>query len=388
MKRKIRMALIVVLALVFAGSLIGLIYRAVEYRKGEETYAEAESLVDLPDLSELPSPTLDPEPSQSLPAQEEEQPQEETVVYVDPYADALRDMDFTALREVNPDVLGWILIPGTVVSYPLVQGDDNDYYLNHTWKGWRNVVGSIFLEWTNSADLSDFNTIVYGHRMKNGSMFASLKYYSSQSYWKQHPCVYITDDNGSHKYEIFAAYEVSTEGLTYRVGFSSDEDKQEFIDYCLAQSVISTGITPTVYDRILTLSTCTGDGHATRWVVQGVLKGEVPPTAAQDETTDGTQAPTESAPSQETEPAAGETGVPAEETGSLEVTETPELALPQPAETPAESQPVDGMQAPAEPEIPGEPADSTADLPAQDAAAGTSAPAQTDLPTEADSKTQ
>ena len=284
MKRKIRMALIVVLALVFAGSLIGLIYRAVEYRKGEETYAEAESLVDLPDLSELPSPTLDPEPSQSLPVQEEEQPQEETVVYVDPYADALRDMDFTALREVNPDVLGWILIPGTVVSYPLLQGDDNDYYLNHTWKGWRNVVGSIFLEWTNSADLSDFNTIVYGHRMKNGSMFASLKYYSSQSYWKQYPCVYITDDNGSHKYEIFAAYEVSTEGLTYRVGFSSDQDKQEFIDYCLAQSVISTGITPTVYDRILTLSTCTGDGHATRWVVQAVLKGVAPSDTTQQDT--------------------------------------------------------------------------------------------------------
>ena len=163
-----------------------------------------------------------------------------------------------------------------------MQGDDNEYYLNHTWKKWTSVVGAIFMEYANSPDLSNFNTIIYGHRMNNGSMFASLKYYKDLSYWKAHPYVYITDDNGSHRYEIFAAYEVSVEGDTYRLGFSSDASKQSFIDYCLSQSVIDTGITPTIYDRILTLSTCTGNGHATRWVVQAVLKGEAPSDAAQN----------------------------------------------------------------------------------------------------------
>lgn len=352
MKKKIRTVLIVLLVLAFGGSLIGLVCRIVEYRQGEETYSEAESLVELPDLSELPAPTLEPEPESSEPAEDEGDDEQETSVYVDPYADALRNMDFTALREVNPDVLGWIVIPGTVISYPLLQGEDNDYYLNHTWKGWRNVVGSIFLEWTNSADLSDFNTIVYGHRMINGSMFGSLKYYSSQSYWAQHPCVYITDDNGSHKYEIFAAYEVSTEGLTYRVGFSDDEDKQEFIDYCLAQSVIDTGITPTIYDRILTLSTCTGDGHATRWVVQGVLKGVAPSDTNQTAENGGTEEPAageETANPSETPAAAAEE--PTTTGGPLETGSPAETGSAAPSQSPAvEEEPASAVTEPLEEE--------------------------------------
>ena len=208
-------------------------------------------------------------------------------------------MDFTALREVNRDVQGWIMIPGTVISSPLLQGEDNQYYLKHTWKKWTSAVGAIFLEWQNSPDLSDFNTIIYGHRMNNGSMFASLKNYKKQSYWAAHPCVYITDDNGSHKYEIFAAYEVSTTGTTYQLGFSDDASKQAFIDYCLEQSVIDTGITPTVYDRVLTLSTCTGNGHATRWVVQAVLKGVAPPDTAQEVPAE----PTSEGPAPEEQPA-------------------------------------------------------------------------------------
>ena len=115
-----------VLAVVLVVSAVMLVRQQMEYRRGEEIYQEAESLVELPDLSELPAPEVQ-EP-------EEETEQEEKPVYVDPYADALRNMDFTALREVNDDVLGWILIPNTAISYPLVQGDDNEYYLNHTWK--------------------------------------------------------------------------------------------------------------------------------------------------------------------------------------------------------------------------------------------------------------
>lgn len=288
MRSNIRKLLIAVLALVLCVSAVMLIRQTLQYREGEAEYAEAEALVELPDLSQLePAPAPEPEP------EETEEP-EEKPVYIDPYAGALAAMDFTALREVNSDVLGWILIPGTVISYPLLQGDDNSYYLNHTWKKWTNVVGSIFLECQNSPDLSDFNTVVYGHRMNNGSMFASLKYYKQQSYWAQHPKVYITDDNGAHCYEIFAAYEISTAGDTYKLSFPTDQSKQAYIDYCLEKSVIDTGLTPTVYDKILTLSTCTGNGHATRWVVQALLRGEVPP-AAQEQPEETAEVPAESA---------------------------------------------------------------------------------------------
>ena len=337
MRRKAKRLLAAALAAVLCVSLGMLLRQMLQYREGQAEYEEAQALVKLPDLSDI-QPA--PEPAEETAEQPEETPEEateEAPVYVDPYADALRDMDFTALREVNGDVLGWILIPGTAVSYPLVQGADNQYYLNHTWKKWTNVVGSIFLECSNSPDFSDFNTIIYGHRMNNGSMFASLKYYKQQSYWSAHPCVYITDDAGTRTYRIFAAYEVSTEGSTYQLGFSGDASKQAFLDDCMARSVIDTGIVPTVYDRILTLSTCTGSGHATRWVVQAVLPGEAPEeaavqeaapaqeAAAQEETPaqEGASAPEET-PALEAAPAQEETPAPAEELVPAADTETVE----------------------------------------------------------------
>ena len=287
MKPTLRKLIVAVLAVVFVGSSARVIYQAIQYEQGDKIYSEAAELVNLPDLTDLPDFSLPQQADGSAESsQQQAQEQEPKEVYVDPYADALRNMDFTALREVNSDVLGWILIPGTNVSYPLVQGADNDYYLNRTWKKTRSSVGSIFMECRNSRDLSDFNTIIYGHRMNNRSMFGTLSRYDSQDYWAQHPFVYITDDNGSHRYEIFAAYEVSVEGDTYRLGFSSDQSKQAFIDFCVEQSVIETGLVPTVYDRVLTLSTCTGNGHATRWVVQAVLRGEAPSDSVTDSTPD------------------------------------------------------------------------------------------------------
>ena len=298
MKPSLRIALKVLLALVFAVSIARVCYQFFQYRQGEEIYAQAEELVDLPDLTDLPILPPVEEPDASSGQEQEVPPEEEVPVYVDPYADALRNMDFAALREVNSDVLGWILIPDTNLSYPLVQGQDNSYYLNHTWRKGRNSVGAIFLECTNSSDLNDFNTIIYGHRMNNRSMFGTLHYYKDQSYWSKHPYIYITDDSGSHKYEIFAAYEVSVEGDTYRMGFSSDQSKQSFLDYCLTQSVLDTGVIPAVYDRILTLSTCTGNGHDTRWVVQAVLKGVAPSDAVQEPAPEPAQDPVQESPSE------------------------------------------------------------------------------------------
>lgn len=201
-------------------------------------------------------------------------------MWQDPYAQALKDMDFSALRQQNPDVLGWILIPGTRVSYPVVQGTDNSYYLDHTWRGGKNSVGAIFMDYRNSGDLSDFNTIIYGHRMNNRSMFGTLSQYKSRSYWQAHPYVYLTDDSGTHRYEIFAAGEVSVDSDVYRLGLRSSSGRQSFLDSCLSLSALNTGVTPHVYDKVLTLSTCTGNGHATRWVVPGRLPRPGPRTPA------------------------------------------------------------------------------------------------------------
>lgn len=281
MKPKFRKALAALLAVICALCLGRTALQLVQYRQGDETYAQAEELAGLPDLSDLP--VIDftggsGSVSSSASADGAGETPEEVPVWQDPYAQALKDMDFSALRQQNPDVLGWILIPGTRVSYPVVQGTDNSYYLNHTWRGGKNSVGAIFMECRNSSDLSDFNTIIYGHRMNNRSMFGTLSQYQSRSYWQAHPYVYLTDDSGTHRYEIFAAGEVSVDSDVYRLGLRSDSSRQSFLDSCLALSALNTGVTPHTYDKVLTLSTCTGNGHATRWVVQAVCPGQAPET--------------------------------------------------------------------------------------------------------------
>ena len=327
MKKSVRRAAVLMLAAVFLGSGAMLARSALDYRAGEEAYAEAEALVELPPLPEAvpeePEPPDVPDASAAPDASAQPEPEP---VYVDPYADALRNMDFTALREVNREVLGWLLIPNTRVSYPLLQHEDNDYYLTRTWKGQRSAVGSIFMECRSSADLSDFHTVIYGHNMNNGSMFGTLKNYKSQSYWAQHPSIYVTTDSGSRCYEIFAAYEVSTEGLTYQIGFADAAEKQAFLDFCRSQSVIDTGVVPTTADSILTLSTCTGRGHATRWVVQGVLKNSLLPA-------EEASAPAEQVPEETLPPQTEEAPPDASEETAPEGEALPEAAPEEPAGT-------------------------------------------------------
>lgn len=281
MKPKFRKALAALLAVICALCLGRTALQLVQYRQGDETYAQAEELAGLPDLSDLPVVDFtggSGSVSSSASTDGAGEAPEEVPVWQDPYAQALKDMDFSALRQQNPDVLGWILIPGTRVSYPVVQGTDNSYYLDHTWRGGKNSVGAIFMDYRNSGDLSDFNTIIYGHRMNNRSMFGTLSQYKSRSYWQAHPYVYLTDDSGTHRYEIFAAGEVSVDSDVYRLGLRSDSSRQSFLDSCLALSALNTGVTPHTYDKVLTLSTCTGNGHATRWVVQAVCPGQAPET--------------------------------------------------------------------------------------------------------------
>lgn len=189
------------------------------------------------------------------------------------YMEELAKKDLVALREVNPDVLGWILIPETPVDYPLMDGEDNDYYLSHTWDKKDSSAGSICLEMLNNPDLRDFNTLIYGHRMMNESMFGSLKHYDTQKYFDEHPYVYLLDDSGVHRYEIFSAYTAPVDSYTFIYGFRNEESMEKFLKYCMGQSVVKTGVEPTVDDKILTLVTCTGRGYEARFVVQARLKG-------------------------------------------------------------------------------------------------------------------
>lgn len=139
MKNKRRIVTIFIIA-VFVFSAGTLLHRISEYRAAENIYDEAVALAAIPDIEEPPATEITEKPENT------EAPQ----VYEDPYADEFANMDFEALREVNEDVIGWISIPDTRLSYPIVQAPDNEYYLERAWNGRKNASGSIFMECRNS----------------------------------------------------------------------------------------------------------------------------------------------------------------------------------------------------------------------------------------------
>lgn len=253
-------------------------------KRGEEARQEALKMAESGDSSIQPSTAPDlpsaPETEENLieetsPEPEGYVPEQMALADLPEEASALADVDLHALKEVNPDVLGWIELPGTKLSYPLLQGEDNEAYLNHNWKKEPSVSGSIFLECTNKADFSGFHTIIYGHRMKDNSMFGVLKFYEHQEFWKEHPAVYIADGEGISCYRIFAAHETDVKGMVYRLDLEKRNLEEEFVRFCLEHSVLDVGEDEDAFPKpgapILTLSTCTGRGHDTRWVVQGYL---------------------------------------------------------------------------------------------------------------------
>ena len=247
------------LAVIFLGSMTMLLRDLGKYREGQEIYALAEQAAQ-----------AKPEREEAKPPQQPEEPSG-TPESAAPVEEPLQDISVAALREQSRDVVGWVRIPDTQLSYPLMQGTDNDYYLSHAWNGWETIAGSIFMDYQCSADLTGFNTIIYGHRMKDSSMFSTLKGYNKLEFWQEHPIVYIKDrEEQVHRYEIFAAYEAPVRSYTYEKNPADDAVKQAVIDFALENSVIDTAVVPEITQRILTMSTCTGKGYDTRWVVQAV----------------------------------------------------------------------------------------------------------------------
>lgn len=190
----------------------------------------------------------------------------------DPQLEELAKINLEALRQVNPEVVGWIRIPGTDIDFPLTQTTDNTFYLEHTWDLVSSSHGNIFLECRNSPDMTDFNTIIYGHHMSDGTMFAPLRNYAEQDFFEAHPYVYIVTDSGVFRYEVFSSYHAEVESNTYGLSFHQEQTKVDFLQMALEESQIDTGITPATTDRIITLSTCTGWGYEFRRVVHARLE--------------------------------------------------------------------------------------------------------------------
>lgn len=177
-------------------------------------------------------------------------------------------LDFNSLRMINSDIVGWIDIPGTTMSYPIVQGYDNEYYLTHGFDKQERKSGAVYMDVMANPGFTDTNTILYGHNMKDGSMFAMLHNYEKQDYYDEHPNVYIYLPDGAIKeYIIFSAYETDDDSSAYIGGNWDKQFYDEYVLSALKNSQIECLVFPSYGDDLILLSTCVRGSENTRYVV-------------------------------------------------------------------------------------------------------------------------
>ena len=179
-------------------------------------------------------------------------------------------VDFETLLSENPNIVAWIYSEGTVINYPVVQGDDNDEYLHKGLNGKYLRSGTLFVEAHNQRIGMDPNYIIYGHSMKNGSMFGMLLHYKKQSYYADHPVMYYLTPEGDYRIELFAGKVVKTTDPIYSVKDGSAEF-YEHVQTLREKSTFQSDVTISEQDTIVTLSTCSYEFDQARYVLLGKL---------------------------------------------------------------------------------------------------------------------
>lgn len=223
-----------------------------EYRAGEAAY---ETLAETALLS--PEAPSEEETSVDRPERGEE---------------PLPQVDFDALSAVNPDIVGWLYLPDTSVSYPVVQGEDNVHYLTHLFDGTPNGAGCLFLD-SGCTGLEGRNSVIYGHHMSNGTLFGDLDQYRDQDYWEEHPIIYLITPEETMTVQIFSAYVTGEEWDAWKLTFSQGE-YETWLEELGERSCIESGITPRPAEQVLTLSTCDYTFPGARFVCHGVIRGD------------------------------------------------------------------------------------------------------------------
>ena len=194
---------------------------------------------------------------------------------------AVIPVKFEELQSVNPDVYAWITVPGTEIDYPILQHpSDNSYYLMHNIDGSYGYPGCVYTENLNSKDFTDNNTVIYGHNMKNGSMFAQLHKFEDPDFFNENREVLIYLPDEVLHYTVFAAHIYDDRHLLYSFDFTDPEVYQKYLDSIFSirdmNANIDKDITVTTDDQIITLVTCIGSQPNNRLLVQAVLTGREP----------------------------------------------------------------------------------------------------------------
>lgn len=180
----------------------------------------------------------------------------------------LLSIDFEALQAINGEVYAWIDFPGQERSYPVAQAEDNEYYLNHTFKRYSNLGGSIFADARNSSILTDDNTVIYGHNMRNLSMFGFLRKYQEEAHYKAYPYFDIYIPDSTYRCRILSCCKVAADWSNFPTQFEDNKERTAFVKKLQASCAYETTELDSETERpLVMLTTCTGQGYNYRLIV-------------------------------------------------------------------------------------------------------------------------
>lgn len=179
-------------------------------------------------------------------------------------------IDFDALLQNNEDIVAWIYSEDTKINYPVVQAEDNDYYLRRLLDGSYNIAGTIFMDCGNRPDFSDLNTLIYGHNMKNDTMFGSLSRYKEQSYYDSHPVLWLLTRDKSYRVELLAGYTTSSDGEDYTL-YTDSAAFSDYLTRAVQKSDFQTEVELSSVERVAVFSTCSYEYDQARYVLIGSL---------------------------------------------------------------------------------------------------------------------
>ena len=261
------------LCLILAGIAVFSGYEIVktllDYKAGEDAYSDLQQYVYVAD----PTKPSEEGPADTKPGQTGDSQETEVIVPVSGGEQQTGlQVDFEALHKINTDVVGWIYLEDSKVNFPVVQGDDNNEYLYWLINGDYNSAGTPFVDYRNAPDFSDRNTVIYGHNMNNGAMFADIHKYEDQAYYDTHPVIRLMTPRANYNLEIFAGYVTGLDADAWQMFFASDDEFLAWVETAREKSAFDSPVIPTVGDRVVTLSTCSSSANQTRFVLLGVIR--------------------------------------------------------------------------------------------------------------------
>lgn len=262
-KAKLKQAVFLVFLAAFIVSSVIVIGDLRENKKAADIYSEIQLYARQEEMMTAEKAHKDekPAPAAETPSQAADEREELPVI----------SMDFAPLKKINPDVVGWIRGEGTNIDYPMVRTDNNDYYLDHLYDRTANDHGAIFLDYRCMDDFSDPNTVIYGHHMGNGTMFATLREYRFQDFYDANPTMEIYTPYGDYTVELICGTIESGDNEFVSFDFDSDEELREYVEGFRKNSTFKSEVELQPGDRIVSLCTCSYEMINARYMVIGRL---------------------------------------------------------------------------------------------------------------------